>query len=132
MSAWTRDSSTGKGYNLIFQGTNQVQFLDDGDAWGNSYTFNWQLGTWYWFQLEENNGTLQGKVWAAGTAEPQSWMFQQTGWTDLTGGAPCFDGGSGRLHRLIRQSFRDDEQHPTGHGQCGVRDRDGYRGAGHF
>ena len=51
-------------------------------AWGNAYSFTWQVGTSYWFQLEENNGTLLGKVWAAGTAEPQSWMFQQTGWTD--------------------------------------------------
>ena len=79
--------SNGLGYNLVFHGTNQVQFLDDYVTWGNAYTFNWQVGTWYWFQLAENNGTLEGKVWAAGTAEPQSWMFQQTGWTDLTGGA---------------------------------------------
>ena len=79
--------SNGNGYNLVFHGTNQVQFLDDQVTWGNAYTFNWQVGTWYWFQLAENNGTLEGKVWAAGTAEPQSWMFQQTGWTDLTGGA---------------------------------------------
>ena len=86
--------SNGNGYNLVFHGTNQVQFLDDKVAWGNAYTFNWQVGTWYWFQLAENNGTLEGKVWAAGTAEPQSWMFQQTGWTDLTGGAPALNGGS--------------------------------------
>src|SRR5271157_4151560 len=89
------NKSTGNGYNLVFHGTNQVQFLDDKVEWGNAYTFNWQVGTWYWFQLAENNGTLEGKVWAAGTAEPQSWMFQQTGWTDLTGGAPALNGGSG-------------------------------------
>ena len=82
------NTSNGDGYNLVFHGTNQVQFLDDHVTWGNAYTFNWQVGTWYWFQLAENNGTLEGKVWAAGTAEPQNWMFQQTGWTDLTGGAP--------------------------------------------
>ena len=81
------NTSNGDGYNLVFHGTNQVQFLDDKVTWGNAYTFNWKVGTWYWFQLEENNGTLEGKVWAAGTAEPQNWMFQQTGWTDLTGGA---------------------------------------------
>jgi beta-glucanase (GH16 family) len=86
--------SNGNGYNLVFHGTNQVQFLDDKVTWGNAYTFNWQVGTWYWFQLAENNGTLEGKVWAAGTAEPQSWMFQQTGWTDRTGGAPALNGGS--------------------------------------
>jgi beta-glucanase (GH16 family) len=86
--------SNGNGYNLVFHDTNQVQFLDDKVTWGNAYTFNWQVGTWYWFQLAENNGTLEGKVWAAGTAEPQSWMFQQTGWTNLTGGAPALNGGS--------------------------------------
>ncbi len=88
------NTSNGDGYNLVFHGTNQVQFLDDGVKWGNAYTFNWQVGTWYWFQLEENNGTLYGKVWAAGTAEPQSWMYEQTGWTDRTGGAPALNGSS--------------------------------------
>src|SRR5208337_4675687 len=88
------NTSNGTGYNLLFHGTKQVQFLDDGVAWGNSYAFTWQVGTWYWFQLEENNGTLLGKVWAAGTAEPQTWMFQQTGWTDRTSGAPALNGGS--------------------------------------
>jgi len=88
------NTSNGNGYNLVFHGTNQVQFLDDHVAWGNSYAFTWQVGTWYWFQLEENNGTLLGKVWAAGTAEPQSWVFQQTGWTDRTSGAPALNGSS--------------------------------------
>jgi beta-glucanase (GH16 family) len=86
--------STGNGYNLVFHGADHVQFLDDRVTWGNAYTFHWQVGTWYWFQLAELNGTLEGKVWAAGTAEPQSWMFQQTGWTDRTGGAPALNGGS--------------------------------------
>ena len=89
------NTSNGDGYNLVFHGTKQVQFLNDKVTWGNAYTFNWKVGTWYWFQLEENNGTLEGKVWAAGTAEPQNWMFQQTGWADLKGGAPALNGGSG-------------------------------------
>ena len=88
------NKSNGNGYNLVFHGTNQVQFLNDKVAWGNAYTFHWQVGTWYWFQLAEINGTLEGKVWAAGTAEPNNWMFQQTGWTSLTGGAPALNGGS--------------------------------------
>ena len=88
------NSKTGTGYNLVFHGTNQIQFLDDQVAWGNKYSFTWQVGTSYWFQLEDNNGTLLGKVWAAGTAEPQSWMFQQTGWTDRTSGAPALNGSS--------------------------------------
>ncbi len=86
--------SNGQGYNLVFRDGNVVQFLDDKVAFGNSYTFDWQVGTWYWFQLEESNGTLEGKVWAAGTAEPQNWMFQQTGWTDRTSGAPALNGSS--------------------------------------
>ena len=89
------NTSTGYGYNLVFHGTNQVQFLDDEVRWGNAFTFNWQVGTWYLFQLAEVNGTLEGKVWAAGTAEPQNWMFQQSGWTDRTAGAPALNGGSG-------------------------------------
>ena len=88
--------SNGNGYNLVFHGANQVQFLDDKVTWGNAYTFHWQVGTWYWFQLAEINGTLEGKVWAAGTAEPQSWMFQQTGWTNRTGERPALNGGSAR------------------------------------
>src|SRR6202008_2981224 len=53
--------STGQGYNLLFHNnTSTVQFLDDGVAWGNSYSFAWSVGTWYWFQLEMVNGTLYG------------------------------------------------------------------------
>src|SRR5208337_4418698 len=48
------NTSNGNGYNLVFHNTNQVQFLDDHVTWGNSYAFTWQVGTWYWFQLEEN------------------------------------------------------------------------------
>ncbi len=88
------DPTTGLGYELVFHGTNQVQFLDDHVTWGNAYTFNWQVGTWYWFQLVDQDGTLLGKVWQDGTAEPSSWMFQQTGWSDRTGGAPALDGGA--------------------------------------
>jgi PKD repeat protein len=86
--------NSGRGYNLLFHGTNAVQFLNDGVVWGNSYTFSWQTGIWYWFQLEANNGTLYGRVWPVGSAEPQSWMFQQTGWTG-NAGAPALNGGSG-------------------------------------
>ena len=110
------NSSNGDGYNLVFHGTNQVQFLDDNVTWGNAYAFNWQVGTWYWFQLAENNGTLEGKVWAAGTAEPQNWMFQQTGWTDLTEERPALNGGSATALRVMAappcpsRGFGDDDQ----------------------
>ncbi len=55
------DAGNGSGYNLIFHGTNQVQFLDDGNAWGNTYSFNWQVGTSYWFQLAEITGLSKGR-----------------------------------------------------------------------
>jgi hypothetical protein len=89
------NTATGQGYNLVFHGnTNTVQFLDDGVRWGNAYSFSWQVGTWYWFKLEESGGTLYGKVWADGTAEPSSWQFTQSGWSDRnSGGAPALNGG---------------------------------------
>jgi RHS repeat-associated protein len=88
------DPSTGQGYNLLFHGTNQVQFLDDNRAWGNSYTFNWQIGVWYQFKLMEQGGVLYGKVWASNQTEPTNWMFQQSGWSDRTSGYPALHGGS--------------------------------------
>jgi YD repeat-containing protein len=88
------DTETGAGYNLVFHGTDQVQFLNDGVAWGNSYSFEWEVGAWYTFKLRVEGSTLLGKVWAVGEAEPAEWMFEQTGWTDRTGGAPALNGGS--------------------------------------
>jgi glucose/arabinose dehydrogenase len=88
------NASTGSGYELVFHRQGTVQFLDDHVTWGNAYRFNWQVGTWYWFKLLDQNGTLLGKVWQDGTPEPSSWMFKQTGWTDRRGGAPALDGGA--------------------------------------
>jgi glucose/arabinose dehydrogenase len=88
------DPRTGLGYELVFHGKNKVQFLNDGVTSGNAYSFSWNTSTWYWFQLTDQNGTLLGKVWQDGTPEPSSWMFQQTGWTDRTGGNPALDGGA--------------------------------------
>ncbi len=88
------DPNTGQGYELVLHGKNQVQFLDDGVTWGNAFPFSWQKGTWYWFELTDQGGTLLGKVWQDGTPEPSSWMFQQSGWTDRTGGDPALDGGA--------------------------------------
>jgi hypothetical protein len=91
-------SATGYGYNLVFRtlasGQKVVQFLDDPGVWGNAYAFNWSTGTWYWFKLENDNGTLNAKVWQDGTPEPAAWMFTQAGWADHSGGAPSLNGGS--------------------------------------
>ena len=78
----------------MFTGTDTVAFLNDStDTWGNSYTFAWSTGTSYNFALEIVGSTLDGSIWAAGTMQPSSWMFQQSGWTDATGTAPAVDGG---------------------------------------
>jgi subtilisin family serine protease len=111
--AWARagvglriDPATGRGYNLVFHGdTNTVQFLNDGVAWGNSYSFTWSVGTWYWFKLQDVNGVLRGKVWQDGQAEPAGWMFTQSGWTARTGGAPSLNGGSARSGGNATVSF---------------------------
>lgn len=95
------DPATGNGYNLALHhvgGTRaKVQFLNDQLLWANAYDFNWDLGQWYWFKLKAEKGTLYGKVWADGSAEPADWPYVQTGWTDRTSGAPGLNGGSGRL-----------------------------------
>lgn len=90
-----RTNAAGEGYNLVFRPGNQVQFLNDHIAWGNAFTFNWSPGAWYRFKLRaEADGTLRGKVWAAGSTEPLDWMFTQAGWTGRTGGSPALNGGS--------------------------------------
>ncbi|MBN1412848.1 MAG: discoidin domain-containing protein [Spirochaetales bacterium] len=82
----------GRGYNLLFHNNHStVQWLDDMVAWGTSYTFNWSDRTWYWFKLKMENGTLYGKVWQDGTAEPSSWPYAwtrsgRTGYPALNGG----------------------------------------------
>ncbi|MFL5343027.1 MAG: IPT/TIG domain-containing protein [Gemmataceae bacterium] len=91
------DPTTGLGYNLVFHnttgGAGTVQFLDDHVAWGNAYSFNWSAGVWYDFKLAIIQGVLYGKVWQDGTAEPTTWQFSQSGWTDRTGGDPSLNGG---------------------------------------
>jgi hypothetical protein len=92
------DPTSGRGYNLVFHensaGQKVVQFLDDFVAWGNSASFSFATGTWYWFKVEEQGGVLYGKVWADGTSEPSGWTIQQSGWTDRSSGAPGLDGGA--------------------------------------
>jgi hypothetical protein len=88
------NSTSGDGYNLVFSGANTVAFLDDTtNTWGNSYAFTWKTGTSYNFALEIVGSTLYGSVWASGTTQPATWMFNQTGWTDATGASPALDGG---------------------------------------
>ncbi|MBN1411242.1 MAG: family 78 glycoside hydrolase catalytic domain [Spirochaetales bacterium] len=82
----------GRGYNLLFHNNHStIQWLDDMVAWGTSYTFNWSDQTWYWFKLKMENGTLYGRVWQDGSAEPSNWPYTwtrsgRTGYPALNGG----------------------------------------------
>jgi hypothetical protein len=88
------NTTDGYGYNLLFHNNHStVQFLDDGIAWGPSYTFNWSNGTWYWFKLKMESGTLYGKVWQDGSAEPSNWPYS---WAKSgRSGYPAVNGGAG-------------------------------------
>jgi subtilisin family serine protease len=105
------DPTTGQGYNLVFHyagGTrNNVQFLNDGVVWGNRYSFNWTVGTWYWFKLTTVNGVLYGKVWPDGTPEPSAWAFTQSGWSARTSGVPALNGGAALNGGTATVSFDD-------------------------
>jgi hypothetical protein len=82
----------GRGYGLLFHNNHStIQFLDDGTAWGSSYSFTWTNATWYWFKLKMENGTLSGRVWQDGAAEPTAWPYTwarsgRTGYPALNGG----------------------------------------------
>ncbi|MCX6685166.1 MAG: PKD domain-containing protein, partial [Methanoregula sp.] len=70
------NTGDGNGYNLVFHNDhNTVQWLDDRVAWGPSYTFSWSTGTWYWFKMKSESGTLYGKVWQDGSPEPATWPY---------------------------------------------------------
>ena len=88
------DISDGEGYNLIFVG-GTLAFLNDDVVWGNEYDYNPELGTWYWFKLAlDSTGTLYGKVWPDGTAEPANWPYSQSGWSDRGSVFPAVNGDS--------------------------------------
>ncbi|XID90712.1 family 43 glycosylhydrolase [Paenibacillaceae bacterium WGS1546] len=101
----------GNGYNLIFYNDHHtVAFLDDGVAFGPSYTFNWSNDTWYWFKLKNYNGTLYGKVWEDGKQEPSYYPYQWTHNT-RTGGYPGLNGGSSGASGNSTVSFDDVSVH---------------------
>jgi probable HAF family extracellular repeat protein len=100
------NTSDGCGYNLVFHNNHStVQFLDDFVTWGPSYTFNWTNGTWYWFKLRMDTGTLYGKVWQDGAAEPSAWPYQ---WARSgRAGYPALNGGSSAGGAYATVSFDD-------------------------
>ena len=45
------DVNTGHGYSIIFYRDHKtIAFLDDYVQFGPSYSFAWQVKTWYWFK----------------------------------------------------------------------------------
>jgi hypothetical protein len=102
------NSSTGAGYGIAIRDRNggqhnTLQFLDDGVVWGNQYSFNLQLNTWYNIQMESRGGVLYANVWAVGTSEAATWQYVQAGWSDRTGGYAALNGSSEGV--FANQSF---------------------------
>lgn len=99
-------TADGKGYNLVFHNNHStVQWLDDGVAWGTSYSFNWSNNTWYWFKVKSEAGTLYGKVWQDGTTEPSNWPYSwtrsgRTGYPALNGGSTGTGGNTASFDNL--------------------------------
>jgi PKD repeat protein len=100
------NTGDGYGYNLVFHNEhNTVQWLDDWVAWGPSYTFSWNTGTWYWFKIKSESGTLYGKVWQDGSPEPATWPYT---WTRSgRTGYPALNGGSSNGVSSATVSFDD-------------------------
>jgi hypothetical protein len=88
------NTGDGNGYNLLFHNNhNTVQWLDDKVMWVTpAYTFSFTNSNWYWFRMNMSSGTLYGKIWLDGTAEPASWPYS---WTRSgRSGYPALNGGS--------------------------------------
>ena len=100
------NTADGNGYNLVFHNDyNTVQWLDDSVIWGPSYAFSWSTGTWYWFKMKSESGTLYGKVWQDGSPEPATWPYTwaRSGRT----GYPALNGGSSNGAVYATVSFDD-------------------------
>ncbi|WP_020467965.1 RHS repeat domain-containing protein [Zavarzinella formosa] len=111
---------TGQGYGMMFFGTDQIQFVDEGVQWGNSYSFHWETGVWYRFRLQIQAGVLRGKVWEEGDTEPGSWMFTQSGWGSKPSGNPALNGGGEAvLGGSSTASFKDVQVSETSHPSLG-------------
>jgi PKD repeat protein len=88
------NTGDGNGYNLLFHNNhNTVQWLDDKVMWLTpAYTFSFTNSNWYWFRMNMSSGTLYGKIWLDGTAEPANWPYT---WTRSgRSGYPALNGGS--------------------------------------
>jgi hypothetical protein len=100
------NNADGSGYNLLFHNNhNTVQWLNDKVAWYTSYAYTFANGNWYWFRMKMESGTLYGKIWLDGTAEPSNWPYSYT----ISGrtGYPALNGGSSDGAVYATVSFDD-------------------------
>jgi hypothetical protein len=86
--------TTGYGYNFVLLDSNRVGFLADALAWGQTCSYPWAYGNWYWMKLTVSGTTLIGRIWADGQSESQATVCAQSGWTYFPTGAPGLNGGS--------------------------------------
>jgi hypothetical protein len=88
------DLGSGRGYNFILLPGNRVGFLADAITFGNTCTYQWAPGQWYWMKLSIAGGVLNGRIWADGQSESQGTSCSQTGWQFYASGAPGLNGGA--------------------------------------
>lgn len=88
------NTSDGRGYNYLFHNfttKTAEQFLDDGVAWGTSYSRSaWSFSTWYWFAIYSSSTTVYGQTWNDGSNPPgwNSWTRSgRSGYLALNGGS---------------------------------------------
>lgn len=101
-------SLDGKGLNLVLRGNGgalALHFLDDGAAWSpTSQAMAPQVGEVWWFKAKYEAGTVYGKAWKDGTAEPA----YQISWARSMGGTYIYSGLLGNSNALISRARYDD------------------------
>lgn len=87
---------SGCGYGFLFHADQStIQFLNDWITWGDSATYDFEIGSWYWMQFHiDADKVLHGKVWKDGETEPDEWMLEQAQ-ADLGAERPWKDGYPG-------------------------------------
>ncbi len=81
LSLLSKADDIGKGLNVVIRGNTgqqQLMFLDDGLAWSAaSQVLTIAVGEVWWIKGKYESGTIYGKAWKEGTAEPDwqiSWV----------------------------------------------------------
>jgi hypothetical protein len=105
-------ADTGRGYNFLFHNNlSTIQFLNDQSAWGNTASYSFEIGPWYWMQFHiDADQTLHAKVWADGEAEPNAWMLEQAAFGEARpweGSYPALNGGTSPHGGSVTISYDD-------------------------